>query len=312
MALKNDHLLKKWFVENAHKKAKKEVKDPIFQLIEEASPILLKESINKDERALISQLLSVLDKQPPYLDYILLRILSYAKIGNDSRSEKIIIDFVEMDPIERIKQTPWRANNSLLSINNLSLQIMTELEKHIEQKIILDSFFQVIQDFYSDPQLISHAKSLRAYTPGELAEKLQLKYNFFQTPGFATWVLSQYLKNENRDTFLIQTLQAQEMKYPWIFLGTLPDSPAIRELIAKKMSQLKRDHTHVFYHLVSSQEMLGVVSRVDNSLLKNIKNTKKQFYLSQWQVQPQDYWAIANLMAMGLVDESFLVELTKL
>lgn len=312
LALKDDHLLKKWFFASATKKALKEIKDPILLKIEQATPIILKESITKSDRAVISQLLSHLDEQPPYLDYVLLRILCYAKIGNWSRSEKIIIDFIELDPIERIKQTPWRGGGALLATKNLSLQVMEELAEHLDQKVILDSFFQMIQDFYSDPQLVEKANSLQEYSRSDLVEKLQLRYNFHQSPGFASWMLAQYLGKEKREAFVTQLLTAPELKYPWVFLGDLPDSPAIREQLAKKMALLKENHTHVFYHLVSSQEMLGVVSRVNGSLLKNIKNTKRQFYLSQWQIRPQDYWAIANLMDMGLVGEAFLKTLSEL
>ena len=312
LALKDDHILKKWFLAAANKKALKEVKDPILLKIEAAAPLLLKESITKPERAVLSQLLSHLDEQPPYLDYVLLRILAYAKIGNWSRSEKIIIDFLELDPIERIKQTPWRGSDSLLATKNLSLQVMDELAQELEQKIILDSLFQLIQDFYSDPQLVDKAASLQELSRGDLVEKLQLRYNFHQTPAFASWMSTQYLGREKRDAFFTQLLSQSELKYPWVLLGNLPESPVVREQIARKMAQIKEDHTHVFYHLVSSQEMLGVVSRVNSGLLKNIKNTKRVFYLSQWQVQPQDYWAIANLIDMGLVDDAFLRSLSEL
>ena len=312
LGLKEDHLLKKWFLASAQKKALKESKDPILLKIEQATPVLLKQSITKTERAVLSQLLSHLDEQPPYLDYILLRILCYAKIGNWSRSEKIIIDFIELDPIERIKQTPWRGGGSLLAMKNLSLQVMDELANYLTQTVILDSLFQLIQDFYTDPQLLEKASSLQDYSRSDLVDKLQLRYNFHQSPGFATWMSALYLTNEKREIFVAQLLDAPEPKYPWVLLGSLPESPAIREQLAKKMSLLKENHPHVFYHLVSSQEMLGVVSRVNGSLLKNIKNTKRQFYVSQWQEQSQDYWAIANLLDMGLVDESFLRSLAEL
>ncbi len=312
LGLSDDHLLKKWFLDLANKRSLKEAKDPIWLNIDQVSPLLFKESITKNDRALISQLLSVLDEQPPYLDYVLLRILAYAKIGNWSRSEKIILDFIEMDPLERIKQTPWRGDNSLLATRNLSSQIMDELSNYLDQKIILDSLFMLIQDFYSDPQLIEKASSLQDLSRSDFVEKLQLKYNFFQAPGFATWVSAHYLTKEKKDLFLSLMLQAKDLRYPWVLLGTLPESPVVRELLAKKMSSLKNESPQVFFHIISSEEMLGVISRLDGSLLKNIKNTKRQFYSSQWSAQVKDYWAMANLIEMGLVNEEFLRSLTKL
>lgn len=313
LELPDDHYLKKWFLNSGLKKSQREKKNPIQMKIDEGiSSILLKDEITKDERAQLSHFLSLLDTEPPYLDYVLYRILSYAKIGNWSRSEKIILDFIEMDPIERMKQTPARGETSLLATKVLSLQVMNEITRSLKQKIILDSLFQLIQDFYSDPELIKEAKSLQDFSSGELAEKVQLKYNFVQMPQFSTWLSTQYLSNTKKESFLIQNLSQKELTVPWILLGSLPDSPAMRELVAKQMPKLIVSSPQIFYHLIANQEMIGVVTRVAPYLLKNIKNTKRQFYLKEWESNYLDYWAMANLIEMGQVNESFLKKLTEL
>lgn len=313
LELPNDHYLKKWFLNSGLKKSKNEQKNLIQLKIDEGIlSIMMKDEINKNDRADLSHFLSLLDNEPPYLDYILYRILSYAKIGNWSRSEKIILDFIEMDPIERIKQTPSRGESSLLSTKVLSLQVMNKIAESLKQKIILDSFFQLIQDFYSDPELIKEAKSLQDLSSKELADKIQLKYNFVQMPHFSAWLSSQYLSNIKRERFLTESLGEKEFRSPWILLGPLPESSTIRELIAKQMGKIKESSPYIFYHLIASQELIGVVTRVAPSLLKNIKNTKRQFYLQEWESHPQDYWAMANLIDIGQVDEAFLKKLTEL
>ena len=129
-------------------------------------------------------------------------------------------------------------------------------------------------------------------------------------PNFSFWLSSQYLSVKKKESFLSENLK--DLSSYWILFGSLPDDPLIRELVAKQMTKIKTSSPHVFYHLIASQELLGVVTRVAPSLLKNIKNTKRQFYLSEWESNHQDYWAMANLIEMGQVNESFLKKLTEL
>ena len=56
----------------------------------------------------IIRMLDLLEGRPPYLDFVLLQAAGYLRLGNWARAEALLLHWLALPPLERLRTTPWR------------------------------------------------------------------------------------------------------------------------------------------------------------------------------------------------------------
>ncbi|MBY0517414.1 MAG: hypothetical protein K2P81_10920 [Bacteriovoracaceae bacterium] len=308
VTLPKDHILRDW-VQRKSLIQETAASKMILNLLEgELKDIWgFDQAITPKQRQTLIHLLDELESLPPYLDYTLFQIVGYLKLGNWVRAEKIMSNWLEVDPIERMNQTPKRRDTlSKISIQYVE-RLLETIEKHRNERVIVDEFFQGIKDFYSEVEVVKLAESFQGRSERDLLDKFSLSYYRQQNPGFSSWIMNRELEGRQRNKFLDEFFDKPESKNEsWVFLGRMPLVAKHREQLALRMVDLVSKNPKLFYTLSSDEEMKGVLARIAPIVLKSFLNEKRKFYLKAFKEDSKDAWSLAQLVEMGQIDEDLI------
>ncbi len=267
-------------------------------------------ALKPNERQILIQLLDELDELPPYLDYTLLRAVGYLKLGNWVRTEKILAEWLERDPFERIRTTPWRND----PLGKFTLGIVDELFKSLARglkgRVIVDVFFQGILEFTNQEELVESALKSQEMDISEILNKLNLRYHQNLVPGFAGWLLNRELRGARYQRFLKEFFSEKDfIERVWIFSGRLPIVASYRERLARTLPELKSKNPILFHVLAQKEELRGVLVRVAPETAKNLLKERRHLYLKQINQNANDTWALSQLVELGQIDDELVKNL---
>jgi hypothetical protein len=312
LALPDDHSLREWF-KNKNLKNQSAQSLKIKNILEtELQDVWSKNELKPAARRSIVTLLGELDEKPPYLDYTILRAAGYLKLGNWARSEKIILDWIDLHPIERIKKTPWRYD----TLGDYTKTILPELigffRDDFKNQFVVDVFLLAIEEFYNSNELLNIADDYNDLSQSDFNKKFRLKYNSSLTPSFSMWFKNNNYTKKRYSRFIEDFFANPDFKNNlWVFLEKVPANAKEKELLAKQISYIKSEQKDLFYKLCSNQEMKGVMSRTSPELLKNILKEKRQYYLQEFEKNNSNHWALAQLIEMGQINERLIKQISK-
>ncbi|MFP5491170.1 MAG: hypothetical protein ACLGG0_06695 [Bacteriovoracia bacterium] len=269
-------------------------------------------ALKPNERQILIQLLDELDELPPYLDYTLLRAVGYLKLGNWVRTEKILAEWLERDPIERIRITPLR--NDLLGKFTLGIveDLFQSLARGLKGRVIVDVFFQGILEFSNQEELIEEATKAQEMDLAEILSKLNLRYHQNLVPGFAGWLQNRELRGARYMRFMEEFFNEKDFAdRVWIFLGRLPVDAQYREKLAQTLPALKEKNPVLFHALAEQEDLRGVLVRVAPASAKNLLKERRHLYLKRFNENEKDTWALSQLVELGQIDEALVEKLAR-
>lgn len=269
-------------------------------------------ALTPTERQALIQFLDKLDDQSPYLDYTLLRAVGYLKLGNWVRTEKILADWLEREPLERIALTPWR-NDPLGKLTmGIVEDLFQSLARGLEGRLIVDAFFQGIVEFTNDEALTAAALSAQALEVPEILQKLSLRYHRNLLPGFAAWLFNKDTSARRHQQFVDAHFSRPDVASSlWIFLGGIPQSAVHREALVRQLPALRTENPALFYSLLDWEELRLMLTRVAPDAAKNTLKERRLYFLRRIRTNPRDTWALFELLRLGQIDDELIALLSR-
>ena len=312
LALPENHSLREWF-KNKNLKNQSPQSLKIKNILEtELQNVWNENELKPTARRSIITLLGELDELPPYLDYTILRAAGYLKLGNWARSEKIILDWIDLHPIERIKKTPWRYDTLGDYTKNLLPELIGFFRDDFKNQFVVDVFLLAIEEFYTSTELLNVADDYNDLSLSEFNKKFRLKYNSSLTPSFSMWFKNNnYAKRRYSRFFEDFFARSDFKKNLWIFLEKVPLDSKEKEQLAKQNPYIKSEQKDLFYKLYANPEMKGVMSRTSPELLKNVLKEKRHYYLQEFEKNNSNHWALAQLIEMGQINERLIKQISQ-
>lgn len=259
------------------------------------------------ERQLLIQFLDLLDDQPPYLDYTLLRAVGYLKLGNWVRTEKILADWLEQDPLERIRLTPWRNDPLGQVTQGLVEDLFRSLARGLEGRLIVDAFFQGVAEFTNDEELVAAAQAAQALDLAEIRKKLSLRYHRNLLPGFAAWLANKETSPLRHQRFAEAFFAAPDFAGAlWVFLGGIPQAAPQREALVRQLPELRTRNPALFFALLDWEELRLMLTRLAPAAAKNLLKERRQLSLGRIRANPHDTWALLELIRLGQIDDELI------
>jgi len=260
----------------------------------------------KQRQALI-RLLNDLEDLPPYLDYLTLRAVGYLKLGNWARTEKLLTDWLNVDLIERITQTPKRNDPLGKFTAGLAPVLFESLATGLEGHLVVDLFFQGVREFYSENEIVKAASDHQELDETEILAKLNLMYYQSVVPGFSAWMLNRDLEGRRRsrylDSFFARTDASDRT---WIFLGRIPNEGKNREALGRELALIKTKNPMLFHALVTEEGLLGVLKRVAPQTVHNLIKERRTLYQSKFRDDHRNAWVLKGLVELGQIDETLV------
>ncbi|MFP5458459.1 MAG: hypothetical protein ACLGG7_06985 [Bacteriovoracia bacterium] len=264
------------------------------------------------ERQALIQFLDKLDEQPPYLDYTLLRGVGYLKLGNWVRTEKILADWLEREPLERIVLTPWRNDPLGKLTQGIVEDLFQSLARGLEGRLIVDAFFQGIIEFTNDEELTSAALSAQELELPEILQKLSLRYHRNLLPGFAAWLFNKETGVLRHQRFMDAHFSRSDFSSTlWAFLGGIPQSSVHRETLVRQLPALRSQNPALFYSLLDWEELRLTLTRLAPDAAKNTLKERRLFFLRRIRENPRDTWALFELIRLGQIDDELITLLSR-
>lgn len=312
LALPENHSLREWFKnKNLKNQPPKSLK--IKNILEtELQNVWNENELKPTARRSIITLLGELDELPPYLDYTILRAAGYLKLGNWARSEKIILDWIDLHPIERIKKTPWRYDTLGDYTKTLLPELIGFFRDDFKNQFVVDVFLLAIEEFYTSTELLNIADDYNNLSLSEFNKKFRLKYNSSLTPSFSMWFKNNNYAKRRYSRFVEEFFARSDFKKNlWIFLEKVPVDSKEKEQLAKQIPYIKSEQKDLFYKLYANPEMKGVMSRTSPELLKNVLKEKRNYYLQEFEKNNSNHWALAQLIEMGQINERLIKQISQ-
>jgi len=302
------HPLKRWMQSKAASKVSADSKAIQTLLETELKGVWASDhALTAKQRQALIRLLNDLEDLPPYLDYISLRAVGYLKLGNWARTEKLLTDWLNVDLIERIAQTPKRNDPLGKFTAGLADDLFKSLAVGLEGQLVVDLFFQGVREFYSENEIVKAAEEHMELDESEILAKLNLRYYQSVVPGFSAWMLNRDLEGRRRSRYL-DTLFARTdaSARTWVFLGRIPNEGKNREALGRELALIKTKNPMLFHALVPEEGLLGVLKRVAPAQVQNLIKERRSLYMSQFRQNPANAWVLKGLVELGQIDESLV------
>lgn len=270
------------------------------------------EKLKSKQREAIMKLLDQLDDYPPYLDVTLLQAVGYQRLGNWARAEHHLRSWLLLSPLERLEKTPAR-RDALASYMRENLEVfLAALEKNGKDRFIIQVFLRALTETLTDGRVTDKLESHVELDEDEVLSKLALNYHRTQVPGFSDWYLNRQLERKRRERFLDNFFASQDaVKHFWIFLGRMPDLPQHREALAKLLLDARKRHETIFYVMSTMEELRPFLQRLEPASLKNLRNERRQFFLSSFGANRNDMLSLYHLVEMGQVDQNLVLSVAE-
>lgn len=269
-------------------------------------------ALTTEERQALIQLLATTETSPPYFDLTLLRAVAYLKLGNWVRTEKLLADWVELDPILRIGQTPWRNDPAGERLERLVPVLLDTLTKGLEGRVVVELFLRAVEEFVTHERVREQARDVRALSDAQLLEKIGLRYHRNLTPGFSAWLMGRYATGPRLARFVDAWMSSEDWRrHLWVFLGWTPYEARHREALARELVLQRESSAHIFFSLATDEELQAMLRRLSPESTAGLIQKRRSYYLARFRANAHDAWALTQLVSLGQIDEAMVRELLK-
>ncbi len=312
VTMPSTHPLKRWLQSKSVPKASASTKAIQAVLEGELKGVWASDhAMTVPQRQALIRLLNDLEDLPPYLDYLTLRAVGYLKLGNWARTEKLITDWLNVNLLERISQTPKRSDSLGKFTTGLAPDLFESLAIGLEGHLVVDLFFQGVREFYSEQEILKAAEKHQELDESEILAKLGLMYHQSVVPGFSAWMLNRDLEGRRRGRYLDSFFGRTDAgSRSWIFLGRIPDQGKNREALARELALIKTKNPLLFHALVPEEGLLGVLKRVAPQQVNNLIKERRTLYQTKIREDAHNAWVLKGLVEMGQIDEPLVQALS--
>jgi hypothetical protein len=302
--LAKDHPIKRWFAQRAQDVTEATLRQVLAELQGPLSQAWTDEKLDDRMKLAIIRMLDLLEGRPPYLDFVLLQAAGYLRLGNWARAEALLLHWLALPPLERLRTTPWR-RDALGRYVREHFQVFRDvLVRGREKRSATEMFLAGVEAFVTDEQLAKAAGDARSWDDGELTAKLRLRYHYAQAPAFADWWLARHLEGLPLTRFEADLLGRADAPL-WVFLGHMPSDAGPREALARRLLERREKEPRLFHLMAADADFLPILRRLDARAATNLLKERRNYFLSAW-ARDRDVLSLAQLVDMGETNEDLV------
>jgi len=235
----------------------------------------------------------------------ILKSYLYLIIGNVSRSDKILREFMNQEP-----KTSWVEHHSKVSTfhtlaKSQLRQIFKKMEKHPADRSAFQLFLLYLKTYFNDESLLNIVSD---FSTSDIESKLDLK--FFQ--GMAP-SLVEFVKLAGRSETRRLNLLRDHKRYPlqmqaywvWPFINI---NPLISEEMSKELKRIEKEDELWFIYLLNNERLADLYYKTGKSFLP----ARREFLKKNIQEQKYSMMAIYKLIEMGDINDDLIEKTTNL
>ncbi len=233
------------------------------------------------------------------LPELLLRSYLYLMIGNVSRSDAILRDFITTAPRVNWERSAFRASRYHRIARDQAQQILTKLARHPADRTIFQLLLLYLRSYYNDPALLRMVDGIET---SELEAKLDLRFTLALAPELIHFRRLLRLP----DMFRVRELRGPKLPLPeqsswvWPFMDV---APLVSEALLPELQRLEsRDQLWLIY-LLDDERLADLYSRKAG---KSFLPGRRKFLKEGLEAEASFMLCLYKLIELGDIDEALV------
>lgn len=229
----------------------------------------------------------------------ILKSYLYLIIGNVSRSDKILRDFINQNPKES-----WIENHSKVSTFHVLAkdqlrQIFKKLEKHPADRSAFQLFLLYLKTYFNDEALLNIVSD---FSTSSIESKLDLKFFRGMAPNLVDFFRLSG-RSENRRLTLLRDLEryplTMQAYWVWPFINI---NPLVSEEMSKELKKLEKEDELWFIYLLNNERLADMYYKTGKSFLP----ARREFLKKTILEKKHSMMAIYKLIEMGDINDDLI------
>ncbi len=233
------------------------------------------------------------------LPELLLRSYLYLMIGNVSRSDGILRDFIKTAPRLNWERSAFRASRYHRIARDQAQQILSKLARHPADRSIFQLLVLYLRSYYNDPGLL---RLLDGIDTNEVEAKLDLRFTLAVAPELVHFRRLSLLP----EMFRVRELRGPRIPLPeqsywvWPFIDV---APLISEALLPELKRLEAQDQLWLIYLLDDERLADLYSRTSG---KSFLPGRRKFLKEGLETEASFMLCLYKLIELGDIDEALV------